>query len=711
MPSTSHSSAKNTKQVTTALLAQPLRVREELRAHIRGDASAAVLEDPIAGKHYRLGPDEYRFVLAADGADSFAQAWEQFAATTEGDPPRVTQSQAEKIYVWLQSSGLTSPGLPAQRHSSPLWQRVNPILFSLSLGNPDRLIDALVKFAQRLHLPTAISCLAGLLLAGCWVLIAHFGKFTADIEGLFTAGRLLTLGFTWCVLKVLHELGHGFSCKWFGGRVTDAGMAFILFAPVAFTDVSSSNAFPLKRQRVTVALAGMIVELSAAAIAVLIWYLSDSPEVRRGAVDAVLMASITSLAFNANPLMRFDGYYVLVEWLGIDNLYAKGQSQLRYCVDRALALPNRSSRGLSETNSDRFNGGLLAYGMACTLWRTTVGVAMIVAAASLLKGAGWLLAVLAAFTWFIAPLMAWVRQIMYSGPEKPLWTSQFAFRLGILATLIAMVCSVASPFARQAPAVAQFDPPALIRCRTPGFVESVHVVDGQQVSRGDRLLTLQDKQLTNQLAVTKTKWQLARSHERAYQYRGDASQLLLARAETARLANEIEQLQRKVDELVIRATSGGIVTARRIEDLHNSYLTEGQCIGEVGIANSKRLLVSLAPADAVGLEPGTAVRGIGCSGTRWKGVVDRIEPRASLQPPHPTLIAPFDGPLAVNCSDSEQCELIHPRVTAYVDVEPTTSESLYSGQTCRLVLPPSSQNLFGLASEKLASLLTSLLLR
>ena len=185
--------------------------------------------------------------------------------------------------------------------------------------HPDRWLSKLSPHTNWLFSApmTALGML--LITAGMIVAIVRWNELVDSSQLVFARNNWLLMGVAWLVLKVAHELAHALACKRQGGEVREAGLVFVLFAPAAYVNVTSAWRFPCKWQRVHVAAAGMYVELVLAALAVMAWNHVDSIVLRHLLFNIILMASFTTLVFNANPLMRFDGYYILSDLLEIPN--------------------------------------------------------------------------------------------------------------------------------------------------------------------------------------------------------------------------------------------------------------------------------------------------------------------------------------------------------------------------------------------------------
>ncbi len=170
------------------------------------------------------------------------------------------------------------------------------------------------------------------------MLVTNWGRFVASASEVFSVGNWLWLLVTWVSLKIIHEMAHAVACHRQGCAVRETGIVFILFAPLAYVDVTSCWRLNSRWSRIAVASAGMYVELVIAAIAIMAWAATDSPRAEFLLHNLILAAGLSTLIFNANALMRFDGYYILADLIEIPNLYAEGST-------RSAGLSKESSAG------------------------------------------------------------------------------------------------------------------------------------------------------------------------------------------------------------------------------------------------------------------------------------------------------------------------------------------------------------------------------
>ncbi|MCA9174684.1 MAG: hypothetical protein KDB14_09365, partial [Planctomycetales bacterium] len=358
----------------------------------RGEEIYYHIESRSQGTFFRVGYAEYVFLSLLDGRHSVAQAT-TLAVRTLG-AKALSQRQAVQTADWalrqrlVQPAGIGEGLAEPEKPGTSRWQKYNPFWLKLPLGSPDRLLSALTPLVGWLFSPIATLLGCAFMLWGAMTLLSHSAEFGASAATVLAPNNWLWLAAAWVVLKLVHELGHGLACKWHGGEVRDVGVIFVLFAPLAYVDVTSCWRFPNRWQRIHVAAAGMYVELLLASLAAILWTQTDSVATRHLLHNVVIMASLSTLLFNANPLMRFDGYYILSDLLGAPNLAEEGSRAVSGgAAWLFFGKPLSSPRQLGARPWLIRIYGLLSLG-----WRVLVCASLLAAAAVLWHGAGLLLA-------------------------------------------------------------------------------------------------------------------------------------------------------------------------------------------------------------------------------------------------------------------------------------------------------------------------------
>jgi putative peptide zinc metalloprotease protein len=319
-------------------------LREDLR--LIDGASAAdgsptwVIVDPVRGKYFQIGWAAYQILSRWSGRSTQVILSQIHADTT----CRATTQDIDDLLRFLYGNHLMreppqggyrayAAQAEAARPQWLIWLVHHYLFFQIPLVRPDRFLRATIPFVEWLFSKSVAWIIALIGLAGVYLVSRQWGVFTATILHFFTPRGLALYALSLAIVKVFHELGHAYTATRYGCRVPTMGIAMIVMVPMLYSDTSDAWKLTSRRQRAAIGAAGMIVECALAALAIFVWNFLDDGVAR----SLVFIVATTSLmvgaAINLSPLMRFDGYYVLSDWMGIPNLqdraFAFGRWQLR----------------------------------------------------------------------------------------------------------------------------------------------------------------------------------------------------------------------------------------------------------------------------------------------------------------------------------------------------------------------------------------------
>ncbi|QDU54365.1 HlyD family efflux transporter periplasmic adaptor subunit [Aeoliella mucimassa] len=296
-----------------------------------------VVKDPITLEHHELGEAEYLLLTALERPASLRdlkQLYErQFA------PRTIQPTEIHTYLAQLHRAGLlvaSGSGQAAElveranERRATRWRWAWTELLALRLRgvNPDRLLDALLPAAKVLMSPLALFAYALVVLAALLLMASHASEFLARLpalDSLVAPSNWLWLAVVVAVVKVLHELAHAMVAKRMGAEVHEIGVLLLVFVPTLYCDVSDIWNLSNKWHRMAVSAAGMAIELLLAAIATFVWWNSEPGLVNLLAMNVMLVASVGTLLVNANPLMRYDGYYLLSDLVEAPNLWQRSR--------------------------------------------------------------------------------------------------------------------------------------------------------------------------------------------------------------------------------------------------------------------------------------------------------------------------------------------------------------------------------------------------
>jgi putative peptide zinc metalloprotease protein len=652
------------------------------------------IEDPVTSKFYYVGLREYTFLSLLDGKRTVGEALQLSA--TRATLGALTEREAAMLCRWLVDKQLVRTvgrahdvldEVAATRRNEPPGRGLhNPLVWKLPLCNPDTWLVPLDRHFGWLFGRVAGICWLAVVASGVYQVALHADRLPQAAAGVLASDNWLWLGICWIALKVVHELSHGIVCKRQGGNVREAGLLLILFAPVAYVDITSAWRFRSKWQRIHTAVAGMYSELFVAAAAAWLWSRAEAGPLQHIAFNVMLMASVTTIAFNANPLMRFDGYYVLADWLEIPNLAWHASSLWRASICRFLFGYSPPQASVPPGR----HGLIRLYGLLSIAWRGVVSVSLVMAASVMFRGAGIVLAAAAVALWWLAPLAATARAIRAAQGRRANWLRFTMVSTALVAVVLSLFTVVPWFGPNRAPAVVEFAPLEVVRAKSSGFVSQLPVRPGDHVRAGDLLATLENPQLETQLRELELNIERCELKARMLKTEGKLAESQAEREQVAAFELQRAEKAAEVHALTMRASQDGIVMGRRLLMLPGTYLARGDELLAIGREPDKELRISVAQQDVqpFGSRVGSEVDIFLEDGRRFSGRLDRLEPQASTRPPHEALGANHGGPIPVaqrrergdGTSDQLVHEFVTPRFTGNVPLAPAAASELLAGQ-------------------------------
>jgi len=643
--------------------------------------TAYVLEDPQSGQFFQIGPREERLLRQLDGSRTGLELLAELQAMEgaeggEGKPGLLDCKGAMHLLSMLYAAGLLENAPPPPAPPKSVFRSLvakNPLFIKLPAGNPDRLLAELEARLRFLFSPAFALVLIALGVAGFLSVASDWARFTDRAQSVLAAENWLWLLVSFIVLKAVHELGHGLICKHHGGRVPEFGFYFMLFTPLTYVDATSSWAFPSKFTRILVSSGGMIAELGLASIAAIVWSNTETGVLNTLAYNMVVSATVVTLLFNLNPLLRYDGYFILSDLTEVPNLYAHAGSiagaWLRFLF---FGTP-------VEIHDSPWIG---IYGLACMVWRALIIVAIAVGAVVLLEGIGMVL--VAVYVAGVSlPLIKTLKSVP-AGRER---------KRGILSgVVILLVAAIPVRQSIMVPGVVQPEGMTPVRVECPGFLRELLVAPGDPVEAGQLLARIENPEELSRLRVLQTSALIAEAEAHAHRLKRE-SQL------EARKSEDVRSLKLRADEraaycetMNIRAPVSGIVIGRDTKNLPGSFLEPGFELFGIGSPTGREVQIFIPEDYGRHLQgrPGDKVTVFlkNHSQTRT-GVLLRIEARAGREIRHPEVTALAGGPLAVRKKesdtpdkpDSSGMELVDPHFVATVLLDPSRSGHLRGGET------------------------------
>lgn len=640
------------------------RLRSHARIHrhrYRGEIWY-VLQDLASGQSHRFSPTSYLVIGLMDGQRTVEEIWRVALERLKDDAP--TQDEMIQLLTQLHGADVLQCDVTPdavellQRHEKRerqklIGQLASPLWWRLPLFDPERVLSTLLPWVRpALSLPGAI--LWGLTVGMALLLAAvHWTDLTANLlDRMLSFQNLLLLWLVFPLVKVLHEMGHGLVTRAYGGEVHDMGVMFLVFSPLPYVDASAASAFASKWQRALVGAAGMMVELFVAALAMFVWVAAEPGMVRSAAYNVFLVAGVSTLLFNANPLLRYDGYYILADLLEIPNLYSRSRTYLGYLCERYL-FGRRDAEPPQASRAER--AWFVAYAVSSFGYRIVV----ILAIAFVLLGSFFYIGLLAVAlllgTWLLLPLFKILRYVTTNPRLSRVRVRAVAVSLLLGGVAVWGLAVVPLPMRTRAEGVIWIPEDAMVRAAADGFVERVAVRPGAQVREGELLIECGDPVLRSRGRILEARLRELRARYDE-QRPTDRVKAALIQEEIGYAQQELDQVREQLSGLTIRSRTRGTFVLPGAEDLPGRFVKRGELLAYVVVLD--RVTVrTVVPQAQIGLvrerTHGVAVR---LAERVWEPVpatLRREVPGASQQLPSPALGQSGGGQVVVDPRDAQ----------------------------------------------------------
>jgi len=542
-----------------------------------------LLIDGASGRQQRINRSAYELIGRFDGRTSVNEAWTLLLerlgdnAPTQEEVVRIVARLGESELVQLETKpdieGLFQKRTQRSRRRRP-W--VNPLAVSLPLFDPTRLLERLGPVSRWLLHPAAFALWAAAVLAAALAAGAHWNALQDHAAKYMTTAYYLTLAWIcYPLIKGLHELAHALAVRRWGGEVHEMGITLLFFMPAPYVDASAANAFRDRWQRAAVSAAGIIVELGLAAVATFVWLELEPGVLRDLAFVTLFLCCASTLLFNANPLLRFDGYHLLCDVLEMPNLATRSQA---YWMHLALRLLGGSAPAPVIGRGERL--WLALYMPASCAYRLALVLGLTLWLGAKSEWLGWLAALLVVAFMVVRPAWSALRSVLAAMPLGRARQRAALISSAAGAGAAALLLAVPLPSTLVVEGVVWPPEQAQVRTENEGFVLEVLARDGELVEAGTPLIELSEPALRAEHEALR--WRVQGLQARQYQLLlSDPAQTKNAIEELGRAQTELDRVEERVAHLTVRSKTAGRLVLPRSEDLPGSFVRKGTTLGYV----------------------------------------------------------------------------------------------------------------------------------
>jgi putative peptide zinc metalloprotease protein len=514
------------------LLNNPAERRKAVRLRLRPDLQITeqryegktyhVVKDPVCLRYYRFNRQEYYVFSLFDGRHTMEEIKGRFE--DEFKPHRLEYHDLEGFARQLVTAGLvqheavgTGKHLFERRAKQRRLRRmaaISSVLYwKIPVFDPDRILNWMFKYLWWIFTTPFFLLSVGLMLAAVVHVAMHFQTFYDKLpqyQEFFAFRTMLYMWISLGVVKVIHEFGHGLSCKAFGGECHEMGVLLMCLSPALYCNVTDAWTIADKWKRIIISFAGIYVELIIAALSTFVWwYTPHLPEVNNIALCLMTLCSVSTFVFNANPLMRFDGYYIMADWLEIPNLRDRANRFLtNLFLDKCLGIEVPPEQYMAPGRKLLF----VTYAIVSYVYRWVVTFSIIWMLADFLgpklKVISHMIAILSLASMFVWPVFRMVKNIRQRGRLPDMKAKRVYVTAAVFAGLVAVFFLVPLPISRVRDTGLvtpnpNYSEPAVLP--EPANLISLDVQEGEEVRRGQKLAGFMSPALQLELQKTMAK--------------------------------------------------------------------------------------------------------------------------------------------------------------------------------------------------------------
>ncbi len=654
-----------------------LLARARLHRHRYRGELWYLLQDPASGKVHRFTPAARLVLAAMDGQRTVDDLWRLAQRQLGDDAP--TQDELIQLLGQLHNTDLLATDVPPDalelfdRGAQAVRARhrrswMNPMAVRIPLWDPGRFLDRHVALWRALWGPAGAVLWLAVVLPVLVLLPPAWPELTHNLsDRVLQADNLLLLALVFPAIKALHELGHATATRAGGGEVHDMGVMLLVLMPVPYVDASAATVLRSRWSRALVGAAGMVVELFIAALAFYLWRNAEPGLLRALCFNVMLVAGVSTLIFNGNPLLRYDAYYILADVIELPNLAQRAAQYWGYLAERYL-LRGRDAHSPAQTNGER--AWFFFYGFASTLYRLSVTVAIALFIGGRFFFIGVVLALWAVAMMVLVPLGRVVGQINRRPGLRERRTRILASAGAVLLALVLAAVFWPVPYRVQAEGVVWLPEQATLRAGVPGFIHRLLVAPGARVVAGTPVLRSIDPALDAQLRLSEAR---VAELEAVYanEFVADRARAEIVQQQLQLERDALARVRLRAAALVVTAQTAGVFTVARPTDLPGRHARQGEVLGHVLEEGATLVRVVVEQAEIDGVAGAVQRVGLRLSddlGQVIVGRVVRIVPAGTDEAPSRALLASSGGRLAPDPRDPQGRKTLG-RVFE-IDVEP-----------------------------------------
>lgn len=534
------------------------------------------LADSISGRYFKLNNTAIRLLRHWSLQDS-----EQVISAVNREPGvPISHDELDSFLRFLRVHDLIAASDPEQRGSyaikaasrrqSLLKQALHQYLFfRIPLWRPEPFLNKTWPWLQKYGSSLLRFAFPVLFLLGLFLVSRDWPRYRSSFPHLFSMEGMIAFGCALVFAKLIHELGHAYMAKKAGCRVQSMGVAFIVMFPMFYTDVSDAWRVKEHRARLLIGAGGILAELLLATVALLAWSVLPEGPLHSAAFLLSSATWITTIIININPLMRFDGYFMLSDFWRIDNLQGRAYALCRWHLRETLFGYGEPP---PERWSPRMGRRLLLWGYASWIWRFFLFFGIALAVYHYFFKVLGIFLMLVEISWFIG--LPIIQEFVQWWKQRQRSRLSAVLRTGLLVLLLSALLFFPWRSQVEMPAILEAPRTSTLYAPVPAQIRQLHVTDGQLVQAGDLLLELTSADLDFRLLIARQRIAILQLQlRRQAASRDTIGETLILEQELAESLAQYRGLRAQQTRLQIRAPQSGQVRDVAID------LTAGRWLG------------------------------------------------------------------------------------------------------------------------------------
>ncbi|MCA8988704.1 MAG: HlyD family efflux transporter periplasmic adaptor subunit, partial [Planctomycetaceae bacterium] len=490
----------------------------------------------------------------------------------------------------------------------------NFLFLRLPGWDPERTLNAIYPFFKWMYTTWAVALVVILAAAALLLVSIQFEEFQSklpEFQQFFGWPNLLYMYLVIAGAKVIHEFGHGLTCRHFGGECHKIGVMLLVFSPTLYCDVSDSWMMKNKWHRIWIGGAGAYIEVFLSSIAVFAWWFSQPGLFNYLCLNLFFVTTISTVIFNLNPLIRFDGYYMLSDYLEIPNLKQKADKALMkafawYCL--GIHLPD------DPFAPDRNRHWFILYAVASWIYKWVLVLSIALFLYTWMKPYGLqnvaVMLTLASLGTMLFGLGKSLYQILSMPRNEPMSKLKIAFSSVLAVGVLGAILAIPVPWWIHSSFTLEPYHVEHVYSFSSGHLKQVAVEPGQDVQQGDVLLILENEELDDQKRDYEAQLDVANAARNTAVALNSPDEVKMADERIASINDQLQSVTRQIDQLTVRAPiSGKIVAAESVPEqklpgsgkrnLRSWYGTVFQERNQGALIEVGTHLMSVAPSDAM----------------------------------------------------------------------------------------------------------------